>query len=486
MPPFVGRKRSSPSPPATRRPPAKKARLGDALDHTPKSALAKARTFSVGSDSDSSLSEIDSDDFEDVAVAGPSNAKKGKVSDDDEDDDVEWEDANAQEGDGDTQPEREYKDIKITLSKDDPTDFEAAARAANGKKGPSKREKHARIMTHKMHVQLLMWHNAVRNSWIGDKQVQETLVSHLPSQIVKEVEKWRRASGLLPPDPKELARTKDKKGKRKKRSANDRDQRDWGRPSQHLDAGKPDMSRGDPIIYLLRVLAAYWKKKFAITAPGLRKRGYSTKLTLRQEIESFRKEKHNPAKHGEFIKDIKAFRKIAEKCEGSRDVGAQLFTALLRGLGIEARLVASLQPSGYGWTKAEQMVPRKVAPALDTTPGESDDSGNELKPTKVKQTPKKKAKAKAQPMSKARNQSSRGMKAEPIDLDTDNEEDESILSDNTDDSVLDVTPIMPKARRPKYDLDLAFPIYWTEAISPITSKVVPVCPLVLENASTLR
>ena len=39
----------------------------------------------------------------------------------------------------------------------------------------------------------------------------------------------------------------------------------------------------------------------------------------------------------------------AQKKEGSRDVGAWLFTALLRGVGVQTRLACSLQPLQFGF-----------------------------------------------------------------------------------------------------------------------------------------
>ena len=39
--------------------------------------------------------------------------------------------------------------------------------------------------------------------------------------------------------------------------------------------------------------------------------------------------------------------------KGSRDFGAQLFTALLRALGVETRLIFSLQPLGFNFGKQE-------------------------------------------------------------------------------------------------------------------------------------
>ena len=38
------------------------------------------------------------------------------------------------------------------------------------------------------------------------------------------------------------------------------------------------------------------------------------------------------------------FREAAIQLEGSRDTGAQLFCTILRDIGVEARLVCSLQP----------------------------------------------------------------------------------------------------------------------------------------------
>ncbi len=69
---------------------------------------------------------------------------------------------------------------------------------------------------------------------------------------------------------------------------------------------------------------------------------------LDEEVKSFKNDEYDPEQHGERFKDIEEFREAARNMEGSRDVGAQLFTALLRGLGLEARMISSLQPSGFG------------------------------------------------------------------------------------------------------------------------------------------
>jgi xeroderma pigmentosum group C-complementing protein len=184
------------------------------------------------------------------------------------------------------------------------------------------------------------------------------------------------------------------------------------------------MSRGDPVIGLLKILVAYWRKQFRITAPGLRKHGYRPIASLEAVTKDFKKEEHDPSRHGERIADRDAFRSAAERMEGSRDVGAQLFTALIRALEIEARLVASLQPLGFGWTKAETYTPSKAeaksGPENESKESEDDSSPEEEQPASEKD-------------------------------------------------------------RPQYDKDLPFPIYWTEVASPVTHEIISVDPLVLSN-----
>lgn len=479
MPPFLPRKRLNSTPPApARSTPAKKAKLADVLDAESKNPSGRnhIKTFSLGSDdSDSSLSDVDSDEFEDVLEPGTKKTLAANVQDDQDEDeeDIEWEDAGAkpQEGASSRAPLADGP-IELIFRKDDnEIDYGAAAAATSGKKGPTKREKEARVRTHQMHVQFLLWHNSIRNRWSSDQLVQQTLVQQLPPQIKKEIDKWKRASGLSPAEtPRKATQAKDeKRGKQKK--PDPRTQRDWGRPSQRMEVGRADMSHGDPIIPLMKVLAAYWKKRFAIVAPGLRKRGYGTKQALKQAIHSFRNDEHDPEEHGERIRNITEFREAAKKCEGSRDLGAQLFTALLRGIGIESRLVASLQPSGFGWTKAEQMLPRKPAKSIDSdTP--SDDSDEE-EAKSISEIAKSRPSSRSRPIPKSRK--STGSAIDPVKLDIETEDD------SDDASLIDITPSAPRRRPQKYDRDNPFPIYWTEAISPITNKVLPVSPLILNS-----
>ena len=351
---------SSHSPHPSMPKPAKKPSLFDTADKPDASAtLQDNKAFLdrlAGSESDSPLSDISTTDFEDAQ--SPPNSKRPKIAHHQEgdEDDVEWEDAiNPIATPATSQPAGQTTNLlELTLEKSAhmPDSF---TNPHDKRKGPSKIERQIRISTHMMHVQFLLFHNLIRNGWTCDKEVQRILVDQLPLSVNKEITKWKAAAGLNPDaltDHAESRAYKAMKGKRVDQGG--RNQRDWGRPAQRQERGAPNMSRGDPTVRLLRVIAAYWKKRFAVTAPGLRKQGYRPLAVLEEKIASHRNVKTDPAQHGERIEDIVGFRNLANSCEGSRDVGAQLFTALIRGLGLEARLTTSLQPIGFSWSKNEE------------------------------------------------------------------------------------------------------------------------------------
>lgn len=417
MPPFVPRKRvSSEDPPSAKRQNA---------------ALAVGKIVVEDSESDASLSDAPSSDNGDTGdknVTQESN--KGSDDADGDDDEVDWEDA-MEDTTANTVnalnnlPSVESQDLELTLDKNEVH----MADLLGGKKGPTKIERQIRIRTHCLHVQMLLAHNAVRNAWVNDSKIHEILQRKLPQTIHKEIKKWRMASALDPPEPKPPEKLKKRKGKQSQNA-----DRDWGEGSSRLEPGMPDMSRGDPIISLLKILAAYWKKQFKITAPGLRKHGYQPMSQVDARIRSFHNDDHDPQQNGERFTSVDEFRSAAERMEGSRDTGAQLFTALLRALSIKARLVASLQPLGFGWTKAETYSSK---PKTEAEPGPENTEATETG---------------------------------------------AALEENSDSSIsLDERSSRPNNNPRGYDKDMPFPIYWTEAASPITHQIIPVDPLVLSN-----
>ncbi|KAL4789209.1 Rad4 transglutaminase-like domain-containing protein [Aspergillus venezuelensis] len=414
MPPFIPVKRQSSEEP----PPAKR--------HASAVAATTPASSSLTPASDSSLTPVPIDLGDGIS---DEDKKDSSDSQDVDSDEIDWEDAvpTPSAAVPATSFVSPHENLELTLDRNE-VHLEDILQ---GQKAPSKIERQIRILIHRLHVQCLLAHNALRNDWINDSKLHDTLREKLPPAIQKEVQKWRRASGLEPPEPPKELPPKKKKGKQSKRQSK---QRDWGEESARQEPGQPDLSNGDPIILLMRILAAYWKSKFKITAPGLRKHGYRSMVQLQTQIASFHKDKDDLELYGERIASAEEFRQAAERMEGSRDTGAQLFTALLRALNIEARLVASLQPLGFGWTKAESYTLLKPKPKPEET-----------------------------------------TKAETDGFDSSDSDDED------DEEKTRPSPRNRKtAKRP--DHDLPFPIYWTEVASPITHQIISVDPLVLPNA----
>ncbi|KAF3024124.1 hypothetical protein E8E14_005159 [Neopestalotiopsis sp. 37M] len=456
-----------------------------------KSALQKM----VDDDDSSSLSSLsDSDvEFEDVPSAKRQKVdaqSKDESDDDDDDEDIEFEDVPGHE----PQPEAEpviSGDLELTLYQSSHVPLASEM----SKKGPSKREKQIRNVTHCIHVQYLLWHNATRNSWLCDPEVHATMISHLTPRLWEEVERWRTNSGLDKDDVSEekaapasksrtrgKAATKGKTTRSKGKQPASKPTRDWSAAADRLENGVPDMSHGDPLFRLMKSLSAWWKQRFTITAPGLRKKGYMDVRRLAKWRIAFEEEEHDPEKFGEKIHDLEDFRMHARKCEGSRDVGAQLFTALLRGIGLEARLVANLQSLGFGWSKAEEADEEKANGDASTngtaTPVKSNAKKSQA-PAKTKKTP-------ARPTSRRTKKADKD--ALKMELDESDEYLEAISDDSDDDSVVDVTADFkkPKPALKVYDKDLDFPIYWTEILSPVTKKWLPVDAIVKSIIGTNR
>jgi xeroderma pigmentosum group C-complementing protein len=409
--------------------------------------------------------------------------------DDDDDEDIEFEDVqtHAEPGPSALPPSG---DLELTLRKDTRVSL---TNPLGTKKGPSKIERGIRIATHQMHVQMLMWHNALRNSWLCDKALQDILLKQLPPGIQKEVEKWRQNTGIKPEKetPKRKGKGKERNSKVKK--PDPRSQRDWGEPAENLSTNSGNKGSGDPLMRLLRILIEYWKVKFKITVPGLRKLGYMSLERLDAEMKSYNNDDYDPERHGERIRGVSEFRERAKALDGSRDVGAQLFTALLRGLGIEARMVANLQPLGFGWSQNEEAFernPRKLKKQVekndDSSSEEEDDSDSEVLSTKPSKSVKAVAVSKSQNNSKAKRipakrlSKAKGLKESPIAL---SESDDAISGSDADESLVDVTPESRRASKP-YDKDLLFPHYWTEVLSPITNTYTAVDAVVLQRVAT--
>jgi len=529
MPPFVPRKRHhSPSQSASTPPPRKqpstrgRPTVFEALDDEPKVARSpdEHKAFLdalAGNDDNSSSSDLSSGEFEDTlptpaAKKRRTDNSKGKElavhEEESSDEEMEWEDAVTSNlthhleplRDGYNAPSSEMaglQDLEITIQKHDaPLYDRAAAQAAVGKKGPSKIERNIRNQTHMMHVQILVWHNAVRNTWINDEEVQETLLSGMSDGVKAEVRKYRSAMGIPEPkDPSQIGKKGKGKVKDSSKEASAREKiRDWGVDAEKLENESPNLSRGDPLIRLLKYLSAYWRKRFRITAPALRKQGYLSPREQDAEIKSFQNDPHDPALHGERIASLAEFRELAKKYEGSRDVGAQLFTALLRALRIDSRMVVSLQPVGFGWTKQEEGKPRQkhenqtkaptgVRGGVETVSADKEVVAEKTNASKgPSRSPVRLGRTRTRPMTALSKRPKSGTTSAPISLHDSSSElsDPPSTDSDTEASIIDITSTLPLARKAtsRIDEDLTFPTYWTEVFSPASNSWIPVSVLV--------
>ncbi|KAL7271118.1 hypothetical protein RUND412_006147 [Rhizina undulata] len=420
----------------------------------------------------SSLTSFSSQDFdfyfEDVAATSTSKSKKpkaksqtrgkGKVkgkgkgkapappetSDDSADDsEMEWEDVLAStitaapiastNGESSSasksMPVPVTGDLELTLDKSS-----AIPLTSTKKKGASSSDRQVRILTHCMHVQFLMFHGALRNSWCCDPELQGVLFSLLTPGILREVERYQLRQAELPPPPK----TKSSKTSKDTKGTKGFEQ-------------LPQTS--DPLLKLLGMLLHWWKKKFTPDAPGLRKNGYKPlsqfvadrdKPGEKFKFTTGRRDKDGDEVFtvfeslGERVEGLEGFKRLAAECRGSRDTGAALFTALMRALGIHARLVVSLQPLGFGFGVVEEAV-KEIA----------------VKGRAEKDTMTEKGKGKGKGKRKGK---WKGKKVESSE-EEDEDEDEDSGSE---------TDAAPQKKTSITGSDLPYPTTWTEVFSPHT------------------
>ena len=506
MPPFSFRKRrrsSSPSqstPQPQRRAPSARTKNKptllaaiDASNSGKKSVDENRKLLAHAIDEDddeSSLSDLESDlesdEFENVQPSAKRRKQSPQAEDDnagDDEDEMDWEDAIATTApSGDVSQEQEIGDVSISLDAGG-SYIEPLVSMGAVKKGPSKRERQTRIQAHCLHVQTLLWHNTIRNSWVNDREVQNLLVDALPDGANREVQRWREAMGMLSKEEllnkkqSTMAKNKTRKGTRDKVSG-----RDWNYDAQHAEPGAPNASSGDPLLRLLKVLAAYWRKRFVVTRPGLHKEGYKSLRRLRNEIKDWERDPTDFEEHGERIENVKHFRQVAAKCEGSRDVGAQLFASLLRGLGLDTRLVANLQPIGFGWSKTEEADAPGSKKKRDTIADPREDSPEVTAPVQATRSRPLNGKGKQKANSTAVDGKARRKSSSTSD-DTSAEASEDAASD--DPSVVDITPSTSRKRpTKKFDREKPYPNYWVEVCSPVTHKYIPVDPIVLSTITS--
>ncbi|OQE46172.1 hypothetical protein PENCOP_c001G05134 [Penicillium coprophilum] len=226
-----------------------------------------------------------------------------------EESDIDWEDVELQ------QPSQSLVNRHLTSQGDDEVlqitleqEPEKQKKAAQRRKPLNGAEKKVRLDVHKCHVLCLLGHVQLRNMWCNDGELQEFLKKTLSRNVV----------ALL-----------------------------------HPDEGKPNYSRSTTFMDGLNQAGDAFARRFRVTKPGMKRAHWvENESQLKQKLKSI-------MSNAEVFLSKEDFRIQAKMMEGSRDLGAQLFCALLRSVAVEARLVCSLQPLPFSGT-VKDMTPSKT------------------------------------------------------------------------------------------------------------------------------
>lgn len=152
-----------------------------------------------------------------------------------------------------------------------------------------KAERQRRKLIHMLYLETMVAHGVVRNQWCNDKELQSELRKKLPSDIFEFL------------------------------SLTNLDVLDYVKSRRFIEA--------------IRKAAAFYHRKFRVSSQGLVRKDWET--MLQRQLSTTGKV------------TLKRFRVLIKNFRGSRDIAAQGFVALLRSLGVTARLVFSLQPPDY-------------------------------------------------------------------------------------------------------------------------------------------
>lgn len=230
--------------------------------------------------------------FEDVPMPTPTIQTLYRDSDDDEDEEgLEFEDVVFSSSHLHTD---ELEDKANVIQLDLSARADTTRRQLDRRKPMNKSEKERRVEIHKTHLLCLLSHVARRNRWCNDAVVQE----HLRKLLT----------------PKTLS---------------------YLNPGENLSQFGQTLSLKNG----LNQVENSFKTKYEITERGLRRALWADS---EEHLQNYR-----IPDDAESPMDISDFRNAAKTLRGSRDVGAQLYCALLRAAGVETRLVCSLQPLSF-------------------------------------------------------------------------------------------------------------------------------------------
>ncbi|OAG33848.1 hypothetical protein AYO21_12043 [Fonsecaea monophora] len=225
----------------------------------------------------------------------------------------------------DQQPEQ--KTLELDLSKNS-----TPRRSVQRRKPVGLAERRLRLDAHKAHLVLLLAHLHCRNRWCNSESVHSILKPLVPRKVIS----------LL-----------------------------------HVDESKPQYQRSHSFNKGIEEVCAIWRQQWNITARGMKRAFWRDDIDVVKESDD-----------AEDLIDFDDFKAAAVSRSGSRDLGAQLFCALLRSVAIDVRLVCSLQVLPFS-AIAKGQTPEKPKPRYIYAPPQTFNSAAKDTDvtTRVAQTP---------------------------------------------------------------------------------------------------
>lgn len=274
--------------------PLKRRRPGERAGLIARQKVTEQTPLPIADQEDQADDDDEDIEFEDVPAPAPTIQTMLRDSDEEEDDDEElqFEDVDfgaldlAGPGPADEVPQG--LDLNLTVQQ---AAMAPAKRVIDRRKPVTKEEKERRVHVRMVHLLCLLCHVSMRNRWCNDPEVQAALRPLLTEKMVKFLN-----------------------------------------PSSSVS----QFQRTETLKKGLHEVATMFKTKYAITERGIRRALWAEDASQLQDYE-LPDDIESTLEKSDFLQ-------AARSLKGSRDVGAQLFCALLRSAGVKTRLVCSLQP----------------------------------------------------------------------------------------------------------------------------------------------
>ncbi|CEI99475.1 hypothetical protein RMCBS344292_13564 [Rhizopus microsporus] len=217
--------------------------------------------------------------------------EKDKQEEDEEDEDeIDWETVHLPP----TLPEQMHEELVTdVVYKDVEVVFEAPRAVLKKSKWEMEYQRNLREWIHHGHVVALTAHYILRNRWCSSSKIKSRCSKIVPDHARNLLSKETSESG---------------------------------------------------VITGIKWLLNWWSNYFSVTGPGLVTRPYSDFADINYDVLQEMILKHESNENADWIDSLDDFVNLLSKKEGTSDTCAELFVAVLRFCGCDARLVCSLQP----------------------------------------------------------------------------------------------------------------------------------------------